>query len=50
MKPQAMRPLSSFRRDRTDSWPREVLFPLYWVMENVELPDLGRFQGTGVAR
>ena len=50
LKPQAMRPLSSFRRDRTDSSPHRVLFPLNWAMEIVELPDLGSFQGTGAAR
>ena len=45
--PQAMRPpLSSFRRDSTDSSPHRVLFPLNWAMDIVELPDLGRCQGT----
>ena len=51
LNPQAMRPpLSSFRRDSTDSSPHRVLFPLNWAMDIVELPDLGRFQGTGAAR
>ena len=49
--PQAMRPpLSSFRRDSTDSSPHRVLFPLNRAMDIVELRDLGRFQGTGAAR
>ena len=44
LKPLAKRPLlSSFRRDRTDSSPHRVLFPLNWAMQIVELPDLGRF-------
>ena len=47
LKPQAMRPpLSSFRRDRTDSSPHRVLFPLNWAMEIVQLPDRGGSQGT----
>ena len=42
LKPQAKRPpLSSFRRDRTDSSPHRVLFPLDWAMDIVQLPDLG---------
>ena len=36
--------------DRTDSSPHRMLFPLNWEIEIVELPDLGRFQGTGAAR
>jgi hypothetical protein len=44
LKPLAKRPLSSsFRRNRTDSTPHQVLFPLNWAMDIVELPDLGRF-------
>ena len=44
LKPLAKRPLlSSFRRDRTDSSPHQVLFPLNWEMQIVDLLDLGRF-------
>ena len=37
---------SFFARDRTDSSPRQLLYPLRCEMEHVTPPDQGKFQGT----